>query len=172
MKKVSMDAYEYAKFLKQQKIKELGSGCFGTVYQHPTMKDVVVKVAEDEAYEAWVRFCKKHQGNPLVPVIYHHEKFVGPDNSPYTITILEKLKRIPWPEERGGKWMERLTKAGLEVVNKSTFKVRKMKAHNEHAEVVVEGIARLKRRGFYVDLHNENVMLRGKQVVITDPIVP
>lgn len=70
---------EYVQRLKNMGIKHLGKGAWADVFQHPTMKDVVVKISTwDPGFSAYTKFCTDHPNNPyLLKIISLHEKPMG-----------------------------------------------------------------------------------------------
>lgn len=173
-----MDMWDYEAFLRSKGIKAKGSGWYGTVYQHPTHKDVVVKVwdSTDYGYESWVKFCLKSADNPLVPKIYHHSK-----HGEFNITMLEKLKPLdevdPWSTSFcNTAWNKHLSSHfDFEPTTKFCC-VLELKAKHEHAKQILKFLKRSTYKDdTALDLHDENVMWRGKgkkrQLVITDPLV-
>lgn len=74
---------------------ELGSGAFGTVYQHPTDKTRVIKFSTDQdAYYMFMRWCMlaKNKGNPYLPVFYS-EHVIRIDDRVAFVHEMEHLER-------------------------------------------------------------------------------
>lgn len=85
-----MNLTKYEEFLESKGVKYLGSGCYGCVYRHPTLPNVVAKMYDDDdAYDHYVNWCMKNQKNPYVPKIYSIHKC-----EKFTIVFLERLKEI------------------------------------------------------------------------------
>ena len=167
-----MELYEYQDYLHSQGIKQLGAGCYGFVYQHPTHKNVVVKVWKswDEGYEKWLGFCLKNQNNPLVPKIYHTS-----EHGDFNITMLEKLRPLQERHDWGSSWNKHLSKHfDYEECVKFEW-VGELSAKDKYAKDVLKFFKKASGDFISLDLHNENVMWRGvgknKQIVITDPLV-
>jgi hypothetical protein len=70
---------EYIKRLKEMGLKHLGKGVWSDVFQHPTMKDVAVKVSVwDPGFSAYTEFCRAHTSNPyLIKILDVHEQPMG-----------------------------------------------------------------------------------------------
>ena len=168
-----MDIWDYKEFLRSKGINAKGSGSYGTVYQHPTHKDVVVKVWDsgDYGYESWIKFCAKNQDNPLVPKIYHNSK-----HGEFNITMLEKLKPLDEVDFWDTQWNKHLSPHFDFIPSTKFCWVGELKAKHEHAKQILKFLKRnICNHDTSLDLHDENVMWRGKggkrQLVITDPLV-
>lgn len=168
-----MDMWDYEEFLRSKNIKVKGRGGYGVVYQHPTHKNIVVKVwgSYDYGYESWVKFCMKNQDNPLVPKIYHNS-----EHGSFNITMLEKLKPLDEINYWDTQWNKHLS-PHFDFIPSSKFCwVSELKAKHEHAKQILKFLKRnIYKDDTSLDLHDENVMWRGKgkkrQLVITDPLV-
>ena len=168
-----MDMWDYKGFLCSKGIKAKGSGGYGTVYQHPTHKDIVVKVWDsgDYGYESWIKFCVKNQDNPLVPKIYHNSK-----HGEFNITMLEKLKPLDEVDYCSSRWNKHLSPHFDFIPSTKFCWVGELKAKHEHAKQILKFLKRnIYNHDTSLDLHDENVMWRGRgknrQLVITDPLV-
>ena len=168
-----MDMYDYEEFLHSKGIEVKGRGGYGTVYQHPTHKGIVVKVwgSYDYGYESWVKFCMKSQDNPLVPKIYHNSK-----HGSFNITMLEKLKPLEEVDFWDTRWNKHLSPHFDFEPNTKFCWVSELKAKHEHAKQILKFLKRnTYEHDTALDLHDENVMWRGRgknrQLVITDPLV-
>lgn len=168
-----MDMWDYKEFLHSKGIKAKGSGGFGTVYQHPTHKNIVVKVwdSDDYGYESWVKFCTKNQKNPLIPKIYHHS-----EHGEFNITMLEKLKPLDEVNFWDTHWNKHLSPHFDFQPNMKFCSVSQLKAKHKHSKQILKFLKKnTYEHNTNLDLHDENVMWRGKgktrQLVITDPLV-
>ena len=86
--------------LEKKGWKYLGSGAFGTVFQHPR-KNYVLKVYQDKGYRTFLNFLESEQGNPNVVMIkrniFKDSETSLNSNSPYgELVALEKLKPLPY----------------------------------------------------------------------------
>jgi len=90
---------KYLKRLDKLGIKQVGNGCFATVFQHPELKNVVVRYNEEPepSYDRYVRKAMETQ-NPWLPRVFHVEH-VELRHSTATFTFIEKLKHIKRKEE-------------------------------------------------------------------------
>jgi hypothetical protein len=93
---------DYIEILKRKyKLRVLGDGAFGTVFQHPTLKNVAVKVYRQVKWMSatkWLEWCKKHPENPYVPKIYKVDSLQieqeGYQRYLHNVVFMEKLSRV------------------------------------------------------------------------------
>jgi hypothetical protein len=72
-----MESYsEYVNRLRALGIKELGSGAWAQVFQHPLYSRVVVRVftQDDTGYKKWLKFIIRNRNNRYVPQIIPNEQ--------------------------------------------------------------------------------------------------
>lgn len=164
-----MNLTKYEEFLESKGVENLGSGCYGCVYQHPTLPNVVAKIYDyDDAYDHYINWCTKNQKNPYVPKIYSIHKC-----EKFTIVFLERLKEISLRT-----YMDWETKISPFLLNTGSSRKKKndllstpILRRDKNLKSIIEFL--LKSEDLYrFDLHDGNIMLRGKQIVFTDPIAP
>lgn len=162
----------------QGKYRRIGSGAYGTVYGLKN-SDVVYKVgdlSDNEGYLEYIKElakCKKH--NPYTPRIYGvriykaKEDDCWGDDAGAFVVAMEKLK----PSKRG---MHRIVSWFCDELEDN---YRRDPAPAElgikFPPALTEVLALLRRaadRCSYAswDLHGGNFMVRGDQVVVTDPL--
>ena len=164
--KMKLDDY-IEHLTKEEKVELLGRGFAGHVFQHPTMKDVAVKVVhgDDENYLKFARWAKKNSHNPFVPKIHGIENVVDDDGDKYVIIFMEKLQSMSlaaykrFVEDDLGADAEELTGADIEIAARET--------EDGDLRQVLKFLLKFDDA---LDLHDDNFMLRGKQVVFTDPL--
>jgi hypothetical protein len=185
---------EYLKFLADKQIKALknGRGTFGDVFQHPTMSDIVVKVftERDHAYREWYHFCSQNKSNPFVPKFFGNIRdfeFFNSDEDEYddySIVFMEKLRAMNhkqfnkfWNDVCGPELSRKLTSGTFNFEStwfdsdealrdlETIMDANVIKDDNLFAVIdMIRGSNRL------IDLKPDNLMLRGNQIVFTDPI--
>lgn len=178
--RLKLTAERYGEYLERLtddlNVKSLGSGAFAEVFQHPTLKNVVVKVLrKDPNYLRYAEFCRARPRNPWLPKIaaITPVQIVG---SPHAhLVFLEKLNRGTLRAIRELK--KSLTKDyGLPVTadDKSWFTAKGWRNLAERTKdkglaefALFAGDPKNHRR---LDLHEGNLMLRGTQLVFTDPL--
>lgn len=154
--------------------KRLGSGAFGSAF---LMKDDrVLKIntgkSSYDSWYSWARECHKNGGaNPLMPRIYELNNY----GSTYA-AFMEKLEG--WTRAK----MKSDTFCHLEgyIMENPKFihdklmteAVMEPNATFDHVVEVSEAIKGIVQSVFKsrIDIHSDNAMFRGKQLVITDPL--
>ena len=152
-------------FITQHGFKRLGEGSFGAVYEKPGYPWVFKIFNNDPAYLAWIEFALKNQNNPHVP------KFKG---RPFKITDkafairMEKLEHSDTAIESVRNLLKRwngTTLTGHQAQYLDDVGIPDMTP-------ILNGIAAISvRQNLSVDIHEYNVMSRGGEPVIVDPLV-
>ena len=161
--KLTAETYkEYTKRLeKQLKLQVLGQGAFGKVFQHPTMPKVAVKIVKrDPANQKWLTFCKDHQSNPYVPKLYGVNTLVLDDSKSAYAVFMEKLKPITDSDHDAVHQYQLLTKF--------SGTAQELGKWDPDLASVLDFLRSSK--GHHLDLNFSNVMVRGKHLVVTDPL--
>ncbi len=181
---------QYVQSLKEKGILSLGKGMSATVFNHPTMPNVVVKmiVADDPYYLKYVNFCKKNPNNPWLPRILGgpevrtlvskskvRNKADSPLKRKVIFLFLEKLR----PANRND------TKAACEYAASLLENNVRYYGFDEFSPGDWQLLSKqTKDRDFatlasflytfdnYLDLHSTNFMMRGAQLVFNDPVSP
>jgi hypothetical protein len=157
-----------------------GTGKFGTVL-YKSGKDYVYKVYRDEydTYRAYAEWARRHQANPFVPKVGKVIKIPGTDHIyANKIEILKPLENSNDPKLK--KYIDR------ELVNKEQL-TTKDEYNPFYAELESQYFRQALKSLYFsdknfkqvidfvykfasLDLHSGNVMWRGDQLVITDPV--
>lgn len=168
-----MNLYKYREFLESKGVKNLGSGCYGCVYQHPTLPNVVAKIYDyDDAYDHYINWCTKNQKNPYVPKIYSIHKC-----EKFTIVFLEKLEEVSldlyedWEEKTFPRHLKHLLHNPSKYKKENDLLSNPILKRDKNLKIMIEFLIKVKNL-YRIDLHDGNIMLRGEQIVITDPIAP
>lgn len=131
----------------------LGEGNFSKVYA--VSERVVLKIdlnVADGSYRTYTDFVVKHQSNPYLPKIYYRAKFGA-----HNVYVLERLQ--PFDAYETPPIINALY--GLQRTRKSGVNVRVDDPHiNEIIQCCPVDMD---------DTHSRNIMLRGEQIVLTDP---
>lgn len=189
----------YKRLEQELNIQRLGNGAFARVFQHPTHPEVVVKVFtdEDKAYKAFLKFCLANQGNKYLPKIlsvHHHDhtpKKKIKDRSidelvdnKYTLVFMEKLSTAKLEDLRKfiatapfeTQWLkDKQAKPYSFVTNLNSFNTDEWQdLASQTSDPELSTVAKfftkiLKNETHTLDLHDHNVMMRGSQLVFTDP---
>lgn len=156
----------YSAKLYAEGYREIGRGLFSDAW---AKDNVVVKVARnDMGYDRFLEYALAYQHNPYFPKIYHVARYEGVEswNNPYgyaTVVTMEKLRSVE-NTKKGRKTSDRV-ELDAEGVSKVPFD--NSPEYREAMKVLKE----LKKEVRRIDLHDGNIMYRGKQLVITDPVV-
>lgn len=166
---------EYIERLRDLGVKELNKGTFGTVFQHPHMADVAVKVvSEDDAYLAYVKFCRSNKGNPWLPEIIDSCPLVLDDRTHAVAVFMPMLKNATDKDVRLGfqtlapgadqnRFSERTRLSYPEWLQAIRFS-----KGNDERQVCLFMARHFNR----LDLWTHNFMMRGSQLVFNDPLTP
>ena len=157
---------QYRKRLSKLKVKKLGGGWFSDVYQHPTLPDVAVKIVhrKDPKYVEYARECMSLQ-NPWLPRVYGIEtREVQWKGKAITLTFvfLEKLKRAKYLDRVES--VKKFSRSAIDFDDVNWRRVRRNK------DPEIRQVGKLLTKLEANDLQDCNVMLRGKQIVFTDPV--
>jgi hypothetical protein len=163
--------------LRTQKFNYVDSGAFSDVYICKK-RNLAIKVTNgDPAGIAWMKYCVAHcDENPLLPQIY--EIWELPEG--YHLTFMETLKTYRGDSDELcafeniiGTYRDRLRgRKNASATNNAFFTAKADKGLNPNAVKVAKAIAKILNKMGHanLDLHDGNVMWRGKQLVVTDPI--
>jgi len=178
----------YLKRLRKLRIKKLGAGAFSQVFQHPEFWNVAVKVftGKDTVYKRYVQWCLKHQSNQYVPNIIEQHDIKSDSGEKYHIVFVEKMSPIQTVQ----KLVFELSKA-LELDLAKFEDLPLIKAFGQSDGVsrddfkIIDEFVRRGRgdknfrkiwshiRSYgqdHFDLHYNNAMMRGTQLVLSDPV--
>lgn len=197
--RLTAEAYfDYIKRLQSLGYTKLGSASMASVFLSPVDPNVAVKVfkTQDAAYRQWLEVIASYPNNPYLPKITSTHYF---KNSPgIGIAFMERLHPMPKTNKEWWRldqvlrnhiphtsWMQHLASPDrkqphvLAVCPSSGWPlvVRAAEAACKAGEVKPEFVQALKlifkaSKGplNFVDIYHSNVMLRGPQLVFTDPV--
>lgn len=157
-------------------IKKLGSGAYAHVFQHPAFRNVVAKVFtnKDATHRKYLTWCMQNQNNKYVPQIISMVPVKSETDDKYNIVFMQKMSKVS--SNRFGNWLGdyfgedaedayededweeiyRLMNNGIRFSKDADLK-------SIWAHIKSYGANRF-------DLHADNVMLRGQQIVFSDPV--
>lgn len=181
---------ELCEYLESQGATFLGSGAFGKAYSLNGFALKVGTVDGNEGYLSWLKHVCKMQGHPNVPVVYSAGIYNAKETSGYFMVAMEILqdssvtRSFEDHEHRAFRdWYndlkrdarelrDQLNKMKKEGVLKRMIRVALNKdqlvTDNPLAKAIATAAA-LDCDGC-IDMHDGNVMMRGKTPVITDPV--
>lgn len=138
------------RYMSNYDFRPLGSGKYASVYGNEKYPYVLKVFQKDSAYLRWIKFSLTHKHNPYVPKI--KGKVVKITPMIYAIR-LEKLS----PTYMSGEFADEYQ----QWMNDKTHQ-----ASDPDIQEILDFFADNKN---LLDLHSENVMKRGNQLVIIDP---
>lgn len=166
---------QYVKRLKRSGVKELGRGFFSKVFAHPHTDTVAVKLTckVDRRYINYAKKCQQLQENVWLPKVMSINS-VRFSNAQRHLIFMERL--APAKAHHVKKAIQQIL-AGTTVTNTRKFKTfhdfsadiwSRVAAQSPSAHI--RELAQIMYRLRPDDLHNGNVMMRGEQLVFTDPV--
>lgn len=198
--RLTAEAYfDYIKRLLSLGYTKLGSASMASVFLSPVDPNVAVKVfkTQDAAYRQWLEVIASYPNNPYLPKITSIHYF---KNSPgIGIAFMERLRPMPktnkewWrldlvlrshiPEDsllrppKGIKDGKRRHILAWSLSTQWPIVIQAAAIASKAGEVKPEFVQALKLIGRasrgknnFVDIYHSNVMLRGPQLVFTDPV--
>lgn len=162
---------DYLTRLRKLNLKYLGSGAFGMVYQHPEFSNVAVKVVRDDRkYMNFTKFAIENPSNPYLPRIAAVDKVKFDNGSSGYIVFMEALvaasrrsiddffNQVSRDLHISDDVEHRLSKAGWELLGNS---------RNPNLATLATYML---KNWSSLDLGNQNLMQRGRQLVFVDPV--
>jgi len=139
-------------YLASFEFKKIGSGKYASVFAHPKYPYALKIFMKDSAYLRWIEFAQSNQSNPYVPKL--RGKVVKITSNVFAIRI-EKLKRV--------------SGSAYSKFDEEYRKCISDKNYTSDDENLNDVFAEFKKNKKLLDLHGENVMSRGSQLVVLDP---
>ena len=178
--KIKGDAYYTAKEMIRAQGAEtcLGSGAYGRVYGS-NKSDVVYKMgdaSDNEGYLAFIKTLSKQKThNPYLPRIYGVRFIKDSKGNEYFVVAMERLQSLPSKYYRVAKLMDdMITEDNKDRNDAEVEKIvgikRSVPKELTQAIRVLRAAYNSNKRNLDWDLHSGNFMLRGRQVVVTDPL--
>lgn len=176
-------------------IKRLGRGNFAQVFQHPVYHNVAVKVVKDDpGYIKYAWFCMKNPTNPWLPKIidvvdvkiddddydedndYWRRTNKKPLQVPIEVVFFEKLRPASSQEIYAAVQKVLADVPSTELVREFFWDFTSFNRDTWHVVATyttdpdLKQFAQLAHDERFEDIHNGNVMMRGNQLVFTDPV--
>ena len=152
------DVYEIIdNVMKKYGFDSIGEGAYATVYSNPEYPYVLKVFFKDSAYLKWLSFCRMHQNNKYIPKIKGKPIRIINDLWAVRLEHLSSIDNTPGGEQTYNEFMESFSK----------YKTTPENEMDDDLSVVFEF---LYSHGSKLDMHEENIMFRKKQLVIVDPM--
>lgn len=176
---------DYKKKLQAMGYKQIGDGFESTVWAKDDTH-VLKLVDANSAYADYLEMVLANQENPYFPRVFDVKRFKdvkwgrGTNSfTDYMVVSMERLGELPEfvdlfaGPDAGRKFLTRLQKAvgstewGKVPIDKAVRKTFK----NKEEKMLLFAMDELKKQHNDLDLHRGNIMLRGNQPVVIDPVV-
>ena len=157
-------------YLETQGFKHIGQGSFSEIYLKPGYPWMFKLWSHDPAYLWWITWAAKHQDNPNVPRVKGLPVKIAPETY---VVRLEKLRGLVPREGNLSKGYDRLAYLVDRIESVDDLSKEDLQWIRSEYPGVYDILRVIQRAGsdFVVDLHGDNIMLRGQTPVITDPVV-
>jgi hypothetical protein len=160
----------YLKRIAKLGVKQLGKGRDSVVFQHPTDPKVVVKMTSEEMSGSlgWLKWCSRSR-NPFAPRVYHMQK-AKLGTYLYVFSFMERLTPTKFDT------VAKVVNAELPVEFRKPARVMRLgifskeEIENIKDPDLREVITVMSRMAGKIDFKDGNYMLRGTQLVFTDPV--
>lgn len=184
---VKQEAYSVAKEMikAQGKYKAIGSGAYGTVYGSKDSK-VVYKVgdtSDNVGYLSYIKvLAKQKKHNPFLPKIYGVRFIRSKSGDEVFVVAMEKLEPLARGMGDVCDWFEDELQREDFHWNKSRDKVEDLLGVKRSLPKPLTEALEVLRKAYKEsnggrrwdsadwDLHGGNFMMRGRQIVVTDPL--
>lgn len=139
-------SYNLPTYFERYGFKLLGAGKYASVFGNPKYPFVIKVFMKDAAFLKWMQFCKDNPTNPYCP------KIKGK---------ISKLSDLFFAVR-----IEKLTPTKMEAYDRFNQALKSGKSDDKSLQDVVDYLNSNKN---LLDIHSENVMMRGEQLVVIDP---
>ena len=157
-------------YLETQGFKHIGQGSFSEIYLKQGYPWMFKLWSHDPAYLWWITWAAKHQDNPNVPRVKGLPVRIAKDTY---VVRLEKLRGLVRREGNLSRGYDRLAYLVDRIESVDDLSKEDLQWIRSEYPGVYDILRVIQRAGsdFVVDLHGDNIMLRGQTPVITDPVV-
>ncbi len=147
------------KLMEKHGFKLLGSGKYASVFGNPKYQYVLKVFMKDSAYLKWVSFVQANKENPYVPKIRGKVLKITPIIYAIRLEKLSPYSEMPSlsPKTTGPQFMRDYRKWQDD---------KNFKSSDKNIQDILDHFTINKA---LLDLHSENMMMRGDQLVIVDP---
>jgi hypothetical protein len=155
---------KFTDYMETQGFKHIGHGSFSSVYLKDGYPWMFKLWSHDPAYLWWITWAAKHQDNPNVPRVKGLPVQIAPDTY---VVRLEKLRA------RSSYDHKQLADLLDNVENVDDISKEDLQWIRGEYPGIYDALRVIQRAGssFVVDLHSDNIMMRGQTPVLVDPVV-
>lgn len=182
---------EYSISLTKDGMRPIGEGRFGTVYSKKDSREVIkvfnleaVRTLYDQGfYDPYLRYlneASRYPNNPLFPKVTSIKVYIPPTTAgkPYAVVRMERLNKFTTrvPAVAKQTYEAILKSMGVGCGNEAVSATCKAIALGTKTKDLVQAVDVLQAvhdadLPYFGDLHKSNVMMRGTQLVVTDPFM-
>lgn len=163
-------------FLEKKGFVHLGSGEYGGVYEKSGYPWIFKVFKNDPAYKFYLDYCKKNKDNPNIPKIKW--PIIKINNDTFAIR-LEKLTPV-WDNMYSDlhdkiRYVKAFYKHEFDRDNASQYMLEVEEIVNNFKKKypgIYDIITTILDSNYRVDVHAENIMMRGDTPVFIDPVSP
>ena len=168
---------EFNERLEKEGYRRIGSGLFATAWAKDDTH--VIKVASnDSAYEDYLSVVMAHQENPYFPRVFDVKRFKGvgfyrKDGGDMNVTVVSMERLQPGEMEPKMALEGHIKLSAKHVIwdDKALELTKKYPMPNsKHSKQLFRVMKEMNREHGWLDLHSGNIMFRGEQPVIIDPV--
>ena len=166
----SLDEWEV--IMKQYGFIHLGTGSYGSAYEHPNYPWVFKVFKNDKSYFAFFNYARRNQNNPNLPKIKGSYIKIGPDAYAVRLEKLQPMSQDEWIK------LDKITDDLQEMVAKVTYggewtaeEISLKKQFPGIYEIISAMWNADIFKNSYADIHSGNIMMRGDVPVFIDPVV-
>ena len=164
---------EYVQRLHELKLPTLGEGAFSSVFRHPELPNVAVKVVRgDDAYLEFIKFAMENPNNRWLPKVASFKHVDFGDSTNGYLVFTEKLTPIDSSEFKSFlSQLEEFCGVSANPLSSKLFGPKEWKSLENNVPPDLATVVKwLNTCGLGIDLHSDNFMKRGKQIVFNDPV--
>lgn len=156
------------RYLRDRGFEHLGDGEYSMVFTQPGTP-YALKIYSDACYDGFIKYCKANSSNAFLPRFKGQSLRLLGD---YRMVRMELLAPMGNPHTEGGRWTEYRERFRLMTLvsiasNPGDYEID-LTPEQQQLLTTLEDIVR-GQGACSIDLHAGNWMLRGDQLVISDP---
>ena len=144
--------------------RRMGGGTFGATFEKAGYPWVIKIFTHDPAYLYFIKYAIMHQGNPAVP------KIKGKMMRINDITFAVRMEKLEHYQMRSNDRIDEYARLVRSIEKVEDLTEIEIKWIQHNFPNVFQVMADLDKSKFDFDLHQQNFMMRGQTVVLTDPL--
>lgn len=159
----------FTNYLEQHGFRPLGKGAFAVVYEKEGYPWVFKIFNNDLMYLKYLRWVKLNQNNPHVPKIKGN--LIKINNQTFLIRM-EKLDKLSLPRDTNLSRLVSILSKSTNVRNPDHMPEEDQMFLEDHYPDMMDVLRSISTiRNATIDIHDENIMMRGNVPVLVDPVM-